>query len=368
MRGIFLKRVRKIVTIFVMLVVTFSLFGCIKGDKETILDKDVKSKSKLENQEIKSAMEKGNGYLEEKNYDKAKKWYEKAISINRSKVSTYKNIEDKYLKKDRKDDAYRIVRLAIDNDVDVEKMKKELKKIEDSFDVIVMNKSIYVGEDYSLPSEASLNIDGKDINGKITWNNSSISTNKSGKFVYDGKISLYGRKVIMNLEIKDKELSNSKVKGDLVNENSRDGKKLCFIKEFNDNEGNGYAIVDEVQYFSVDTPKDQEALVDKYTGNYLEYDDCDGDKDEYWIKNLSISEEKYYISEACTYVYIDNILTPDGTGYESRNMNLNEMKDYIDRYYNSYSKEDNYGQLWWVYVENNKIVKFNRTSLQGLSY
>ena len=47
---------------------------------------------------------------------------------------------------------------------------------------------------------------------------------------------------------------------------------------------------------------------------------------------------------------------------------LNEMKDYIDRYYNSYSKEDNYGQLWWVYVENNKIVKFNRTSLQGLSY
>lgn len=42
MRGIFLKRVRKIVTIFVMLVVTFSLFGCIKGDKDTILAKDVK--------------------------------------------------------------------------------------------------------------------------------------------------------------------------------------------------------------------------------------------------------------------------------------------------------------------------------------
>ena len=52
MRGIFLKRVRKIVTIFVMLVVTFSLFGCIKGDKDTILAKDVKSKSKLENKEI----------------------------------------------------------------------------------------------------------------------------------------------------------------------------------------------------------------------------------------------------------------------------------------------------------------------------
>lgn len=36
--------------------------------------------------------------------------------------------KDKYLEYDRKDDAYRIIRLAIDNNVDVENMKKELIK------------------------------------------------------------------------------------------------------------------------------------------------------------------------------------------------------------------------------------------------
>ena len=64
MRGIFLKRVRKIVTIFVMLVVTFSLFGCSKGDKENILLNDVKSQSKVEQQEINTAIENGNRYLQ----------------------------------------------------------------------------------------------------------------------------------------------------------------------------------------------------------------------------------------------------------------------------------------------------------------
>ena len=64
MRGIFLKRVRKIVTIFVMLVVTFSLFGCSKGAKENILLNDVKSQSKVEQQEINTAIENGNRYLQ----------------------------------------------------------------------------------------------------------------------------------------------------------------------------------------------------------------------------------------------------------------------------------------------------------------
>ena len=62
--------------------------------------------------------------MEEENYDKAKKWYEKAISMSKANVDTYKKIKDKYLEKGRSDDAYRIVRLAIDNKVDVNNMKK----------------------------------------------------------------------------------------------------------------------------------------------------------------------------------------------------------------------------------------------------
>ncbi|CDM69489.1 Hypothetical protein CM240_2352 [Clostridium bornimense] len=368
MRGIFFKRGRYVVTIFAILVVAFSLFGCSKGDKESILVKDVKNQSKVEKQEIKTAIDNGNKYLEEENYDKAKMWYERAISINRSKRDTYKKIEDKYWEKDRKDDAYRIIRLAIDNGVDVENMKKELKKIEDTFETIVINESIYVGEDYELPSESTLNIDGKDVDGKITWNNSKVTTNKSGIFIYKGSIPLYGRKVVMNLEIKNKELVNNNGKNDLGNESSKNEKKLCFIKEVNEENGKKYAIVDEVQYFSEEIEKDQGALLDKYTGECLSYLGCDGDKNRYWIKNSFTAVERYNISDDCEYLYMGNSLTPDGTIYQEKNMNFQEMQDYIDRYYKFYNNEDDYGQLWWVYIENNKIVKFNRTALSGLSY
>lgn len=224
MRGIFLKRVRKIVTIFVMLVVTFSLFGCSKGDKENILLNDVKSQSKVEQQEINTAIENGNKYLEEKNYDKARKWYEKAISISKANVDTYKKIEDKYLEKGRSDDAYRIIRLAIDNNVDVENMKKELKKIEDTFDIIVINKSIYVGENYQLPSETMLNIDGSNINGKISWDNNRVRTNKAGIFRYTGNIPQYGRSVQLVLSIKEnsKKIDTEENKNDINSKSDSD--------------------------------------------------------------------------------------------------------------------------------------------------
>ena len=236
MRGIFLKRVRKIVTIFVMLVVTFSLFGCSKGDKENILLNDVKSQSKVEQQEINTAIENGNKYLEEKNYDKARKWYEKAISISKANVDTYKKIEDKYLEKGRSDDAYRIIRLAIDNNVDVENMKKELKKIEDTFDIIVINKSIYVGENYQLPSETMLNIDGSNINGKISWDNNRVRTNKAGIFRYTGNIPQYGRSVQLVLNIKEssKKIDTEENKNDInskSNSDVEDNKEMITAEE-----------------------------------------------------------------------------------------------------------------------------------------
>ena len=236
MRGIFLKRVRKIVTIFVMLVVTFSLFGCSKGDKENILLNDVKSQSKVEQQEINTAIENGNKYLEEKNYDKARKWYEKAISISKANVDTYKKIEDKYLEKGRSDDAYRIIRLAIDNNVNVENMKKELKKIEDTFDIIVINKSIYVGENYQLPSETMLNIDGSNINGKISWDNNRVRTNKAGTFRYTGNIPQYGRSVQLVLNIKEssKKIDTEENKNDInskSNSDVEDNKEMITAEE-----------------------------------------------------------------------------------------------------------------------------------------
>ena len=200
---------KKIFVIMISIVMSMNFLGCKTKDKENILLKDVKSQSKVEEQEIRTAIDNGNKYLEEGNYDKAKKWYEKAISISKSNADTYIKIKNKYLEKDRKDDAYRIVRLAIDNNVDVENMKKELKRIKDTFDTIVINESIYVGEKYKLPSESLLNINGNRVNGEISWDNSKVTTNKAGKFVYKGEIPSYGRKVIVNLEVKDKKYNTN---------------------------------------------------------------------------------------------------------------------------------------------------------------
>lgn len=204
-----LKNSKVLVTIFIIIVVSSNLISCSKKDKENVLLDDVKNQSKIEDQEIRTAIDNGNKYLEEGNYEKAKKWYDKAISISKNNIDTYIKIKDKYLEKDRKDDAYSIVRLAIDNKVDVENMKKELKRIEDTFDPIVINKSIYIGENYKLPSETILNINNSKVTGKISWGNNKVSTNKSGKFTYKGNISQYGRKVIVNLEVKDKKYNTN---------------------------------------------------------------------------------------------------------------------------------------------------------------
>ena len=118
---------KKIFAVSISIIMLMNFMACTSKDKESILLKDVKSQSKVEEQEIRTAIDNGNKYLEEGNYDKAKKWYERAISISKSSVDTYVKIKNKYLKKNRKDDAYRIIRLAIDNNVDVENMKKELK-------------------------------------------------------------------------------------------------------------------------------------------------------------------------------------------------------------------------------------------------
>ncbi|CDM69487.1 Hypothetical protein CM240_2350 [Clostridium bornimense] len=218
------KCVIKGISLVLSIFAVINFMACKTKDKENILLKDVKEQAKVEEQEIRTAIDNGNKYLEEEDYEKAKKWYDKAISISKNSIDTYIKIKDKYLEKGRKDDAYRIVRLAIDNNVDVENMKKELKKIEDTFDTIVINKSIYVGENYQLPSETILNIDGSDVNGKITWDNNKVRTNKSGTFRYTGNIPQYGRSVQLVLSIKEssKKIDTEENKNDINSKSDSD--------------------------------------------------------------------------------------------------------------------------------------------------
>ena len=381
MRGIFLKRVRKIVTIFVMLVVTFSLFGCSKGDKENILLNDVKSQSKVEQQEINTAIENGNKYLEEKNYDKARKWYEKAISISKANVDTYKKIEDKYLEKGRSDDAYRIIRLAIDNNVDVENMKKELKKIEDTFDAIVMNKVIYAGENYKLPNEVSLDVNGSKVTGKIKWNNDKVKNSVVGIFTYGGNIAQYGRKVILNLEIKDKNnnviVENKKNdKDDKKNETNSvqsdtyvdeksyfTGTKLCYITKFEGENYNRSLTLKEVEFYEGKDAIEQ-ANIDEKSVLYKE-------SGEYYIKTVG-NEEKYFVSEQCSWkVAFDLIINNKHVGKGNFPQFVAENNNEPLSIFKSISKADEWnvpgfssdGMFAKVYIENGTVVKVEMQDL-----
>ena len=303
---------KRILALFVGIIISINCIACTGADKENILLKDVKSQSKVEEQEIETAIENGNKYLEEKNYDKAKKWYEKAISISKSNVATYKKIEGKYLEKDRSDDAYRIIRLAIDNGVDVENMKKELKSIEDTFDVIVMNKVIYAGENYKLPNEVSLDVNGSKVTGKIKWNNDKVKNSVVGIFTYGGNIAQYGRKVILNLEIKDKNnnviVENKKndkdekknetnpIQSDIyVDEKSYfTGTKLCYVTKFEGKEYNRVLVLKEVEFYEGEEAIKQ-ASVD---GN----DALDRKLGKYYIRINDGDEEEYYVSEECPWI------------------------------------------------------------------
>ncbi|WP_294358218.1 Ig-like domain-containing protein [uncultured Clostridium sp.] len=303
---------KRILALFVGIIISINCIACTGADKENILLNDVKSQSKVEQQEINTSIENGNKYLEEKNYDKAKKWYEKAISISKSNVDTYKKIEDKYLEKGRSDDAYRIIRLAIDNNVDVENMKKELKSIEDTFDVIVMNKVIYAGENYKLPNEVSLDVNGSKVTGKIKWNNDKIKNNSAGVFTYGGSIAQYGRKVILSLEVKDKNnnviVENKKNdKDDKKNETNSvqsdtyvdeksyfTGTKLCYITKFEGKEYNRVLVLKEVEFYEGEEAIKQ-ASVD---GN----DALDRKLGKYYIRINDGDEEEYYVSEECPWI------------------------------------------------------------------
>ncbi|CDM69488.1 Hypothetical protein CM240_2351 [Clostridium bornimense] len=377
---------KKIFTVIISIIMLMNFMACTSKDKESILLKDVKSQSKVEEQEIRTAIDNGNKYLEEGNYDKAKKWYEKAISISKGNVDTYKKIKDKYLEKGRKDDAYRIVRLAIDNGVDVEDMKKELKSIEDTFDVIVMNKEIYVGENYKLPNETSLDVNGSKVTGKIKWNNDKIKNNSAGVFIYGGNIAQYGRKVILNLEVKDKNnnviVENKKVDKNNEVENKDEsnpvqsdiyvdeksyftGTKICYVTKFEGKEYNRVLALKEVEFYE-DEEAVKQASIDKN-------DALERKSGKYYIRDVGKEEEEYYVSEKCEWTVDKELIT------KSQHVSMPYTTQFIVyagsynilRVFEEISKADEWnvpgvsskGMFAKVYIENGVVVKVEMQDL-----
>ena len=154
---------------------------------------------------IKNIISQGTDHLNNDNYTDAKIAFEKAISMDKSNKSTYIDIQTKYLKKGRLDDAYYFTKLAIQNNFDTENMKTILSEIESRLEVIKMDFYINQNEECELPKKILALISDEEILTDVVWNNSTVDTSKLGTSIYEGKLEEYGRKIELRVTVKERE-------------------------------------------------------------------------------------------------------------------------------------------------------------------
>ncbi|MHC1681746.1 MAG: Ig-like domain-containing protein [Clostridiaceae bacterium] len=316
--------------IILLFVLTLTLAACSEAGKQAVLSQNVSEEVKTEEVEIQNDIELGNKYVDEGKFDEAKKAYEKAISLEPSNKETYVKIKDKYVEKQRLDDAYYVTKLAVNNNVDVDNMNASLKEIQNKFEVITIEKTLYQNNSYILQNTVSLKLNNlEDINNAtIKWNNTNVDTSKAGTFTYDGVIEQYGRSVKLILNVLP-----------IVKE-----KKIGIIKDVYESNGKRYVKVDEVEFYVGDKAL-QEGLKDKSDKVYFE----DGKYhiyDSYYIRNKNPQLKVYEIADNATFnicVYHYNM---------PGNSAVTKPAPYSD-----FKKFALQTRVTWLYLENNVIVK-----------
>ncbi len=323
--------IKKLLSLFLLLIIALSMIACEPKDKEVVVADDVSAQAKIEENEVKQSMELGNKYLDEGNYEKAKKAYEESISMGINNKDTYLKIKDKYLEKKRFDDAYYIIKLAIENNIDTDNMKNILGSIKKNFEEINIENSIKQNNGYELPKETIVNINGKDIKGIIKWDNSNVDTSTPGIFNYKGAVEQYGRAVNLRLNI-----------APIVKE-----KKIGWIKEINDS----YIALDEVEFYMYDEAFNE---AKKDNSDKLVRDDETGRLyvlDGYYIRNNSEEITTYTIDENSIFEICKHSIIETSTG-DLIPVSYETLKKAVD--------DHKRGILCWIYTEDNKITKIEQ--------
>ncbi len=325
--------IKKLLSLFLLLTAALSLIACEPKEKEVAIAPDVRVQAKAEENKVKQSMELGNKYLNEGDYEKAIKAYEESISAEINNKDTYLKIKDKYIEKNRFDDAYYIIKLAIKNNVDIDNMKNILEGIKENFEEINLEDSVKQNNGYELPKDIMININGKDANGIIKWDNNDVDTSTPGSFYYQGTIEQYGRVVNLELNINP-----------IVIE-----KKIGWVKEVNDN----YVSLDEVEFYMYDEAlneaiKDNSKKVirDEDTGKLYV-------SDSYYIRNNSDEITTYTIDENTVFEICKYLLREVPNASEVESVSYETLKKAVDDYYER-------GLLCWIYTEDNKITKIEQ--------
>lgn len=318
-----------------ILVLSLTLGGCVVKDKQTIIQNDVKEEVKTEEVEIDNNIQAGNSYLDEGKFEDAKRSYEKAISLEPSNKDTYLRIKDKYIEKERLDDAYYVIKLAMDNNGESDQLKGILEDIKNKFEVITMEKTLFQNNIYNIPKESTFKLNNiEEVTAGIKWNSENIDTSKAGTFTFEGVIEQYGRKVKFILNV----LAN-------VQE-----KKIGYVKQVLDSNGKRYLVMDEVEFYRGDkaleeAKKDGKAGKDE-KGKYFI-------TNGYYIRNNNSMLKKYEISNDASLGLLDFYFNPSGNSSEIKKLTYEEFRDYVN---NSNSKGDG-RLLCWFYIQNDIVTK-----------
>ncbi len=194
-------RKKAIISLLLILIFMLSVSGCAKKEKTSVLTNDVKQQEAMKENEIKKFIKDGTNFLNAGKYNDAKSSFEKAISMDKSNKGSYIEIKNKYMEKNRLDDAYYFVKLAVSNNVDVENMEKLLNDIKAKFEVTKLYVNVYENNEYKLPDKIKAKINNEDKDVSVVWNNNNVDTSKVGTIKYEGKIEQYDRIAELNLKV-----------------------------------------------------------------------------------------------------------------------------------------------------------------------
>ena len=249
------------------------------------------------------------------------------------------------MEKQRLDDAYYIIKLAISNSVDTENMKELLNEIKSKFEVIKLSESVYQNNEYKLPNKikAKINNDHKEVN--VVWNNDTVDTSKLGSVKYEGKIEQYDRSAQLDLKVLKVEKA----------------KKIGGISKVYEESGKRYLKFDEVEFFKNkdvnDITAEKEARKDGADPSLFDNGNVKGFlTDDYYIRNKDKSLKIYEISSnvdisVCKYMLnLKSSNSADKQKISYEKFKTLDMRDRV-RYK---------GILCYIYLENNVVVKIEQ--------
>lgn len=334
--------------------------GCKNKDKEIVLSDNVAEDIQVEENEIEKYIKEGNKFLEEKNYTEARKSYEAAIAKGKNDKQIYMDIKDQYLNKNRYDDAYYIIKLAIENKVDIENMEKVLSSIREKMEGVELSYEIYEGNgSFSLPEEVEVTVDNNKVKDYVLWGKENLGiSNEPGQYSYNGVTKEYGRNVHVTLNVKENIKEN-------IKENVKDvyDSKIGYITDMYKENNKIYISFDEVQFYF-----GEEALIEAKKDNKAELQE-DGTyfkADGYYIRNSVVQTKVYDVSDSVTMKLLAYEVNPDNNTIDLQDVNYDTLKNYIDN--NKYQYEDCYkdgvgeprGILFKIDTKNNIVTTISK--------